>query len=565
MKFYVEGQHTNGQSIKGIIECASLEKLKITLAQKGIIPEKIIPEQQDEDDDPPLKKTYYIEGATQEGHIFKKMVQCFNESKIKKILENKGILVTQINEKNHTDNKPAPSIDAPIKTPAPKATHQQHQPEDKKTFYVEGLSPDGTLFKKMVKCFNESKIKKILENKNINVTQINERNTQNEIPPPSNQAEIIIPNPQQPAKVEKAPSADKQPSISISPSPDQNKENSAPSADKKTFYVEGASQDGTLFKRMVKCYNESKVKQLLSKKQITITKINEYDESPTIKQSKQTLIQLQSTFGSTLNNVPHHFRKIKNSLSPKSAQKKSFYIEGVDKNGKPVQTQFQCYAANKLKSILHQRGIKVYYLRRWKRIKVNARKISAIAATLIICLLVFNWLNQTEESTAAKPQTATIKYSNKIKAAKPVKGYQKLNRFNEIKKTARQNDVKAQYQLAKEYIKGGYVIQDYDKALEYLIKAANKNHIQAQYELGQYYLYGKMGLKADHLTAISWFEKAANLGHHDATKTLVKIYSQGNGVPQNDKLADQWLLKIAHSTDPWVRNQIKISQYRAQK
>ena len=78
----------------------------------------------------------------------------------------------------------------------------------------------------------------------------------------------------------------------------------------------------------------------------------------------------------------------------------------------------------------------------------------------------------------------------------------------------------------------------YDKALEYYIKAAEMNYIQAQYRIG--YCYKETGNIKE---AIKWYTKAAMNGYGSALFSLGSLNEYGNGVYKNRITALNWYKK----------------------
>ncbi len=94
--------------------------------------------------------------------------------------------------------------------------------------------------------------------------------------------------------------------------------------------------------------------------------------------------------------------------------------------------------------------------------------------------------------------------------------------LEEIKKYAEKGDVEAQYQLARIYLEGKGIPQNYHTAFHWFYKVAEKGHIKAQYNLGRLYAEGK-GAAKNIPEAIRWFKKAAEAGLPAAYDALNKI------------------------------------------
>ncbi|MGA2094196.1 MAG: tetratricopeptide repeat protein [Sedimentisphaerales bacterium] len=77
-----------------------------------------------------------------------------------------------------------------------------------------------------------------------------------------------------------------------------------------------------------------------------------------------------------------------------------------------------------------------------------------------------------------------------------------------------------------------------------LINDANKGYPSAQFKLGEMYSNGN-GVPQDNNEAFKWFTKAAEKGHTEAQFNLGEMYSKGNDVPQDNNVAFKWFTKAA--------------------
>ena len=114
----------------------------------------------------------------------------------------------------------------------------------------------------------------------------------------------------------------------------------------------------------------------------------------------------------------------------------------------------------------------------------------------------------------------------------------------EIKK-ASNGDPKAQVQLGNIYRQGKLISKNYDKALEWYLKAAEQGYVGAQYNTG--YLYDDV--YQDYSKALEWFLKAAEQKFSGAQNSIGVIYLQGKGVAQDYSKALEWFLKAAEQDD----------------
>ena len=84
-----------------------------------------------------------------------------------------------------------------------------------------------------------------------------------------------------------------------------------------------------------------------------------------------------------------------------------------------------------------------------------------------------------------------------------------------FEKSARHNQVEAQYRYGWALLKGRGVVQDYKTAFYWLEKAAQQGYAQAQFALGEIYQSG-IGIKRDTERAYLWFNLAAAQGVESA-------------------------------------------------
>ena len=111
-------------------------------------------------------------------------------------------------------------------------------------------------------------------------------------------------------------------------------------------------------------------------------------------------------------------------------------------------------------------------------------------------------------------------------------------------KSAEQGSAWAQYNLGLMYDNGRGVPQDYEKAIDWYTKSAEQGNAAAQFSLGLMYDNGR-GVPQDYEKAIDWFTKSAEQGFAWAQNHLGLMYNNGRGVPQDDKQAVHWYTKSA--------------------
>ncbi|MEZ5527783.1 MAG: HAD family acid phosphatase [Gammaproteobacteria bacterium] len=109
---------------------------------------------------------------------------------------------------------------------------------------------------------------------------------------------------------------------------------------------------------------------------------------------------------------------------------------------------------------------------------------------------------------------------------------------------AQQGDARAQNNLGILYRNGEGVVQDYDLAREWLLRAAAQGWARAQFSLGMMYDFGQ-GLARNEQEAVRWYELAAAQDDADAAFNLAGLYSEGRGVSRNLEQAALWYGRAA--------------------
>ena len=94
-----------------------------------------------------------------------------------------------------------------------------------------------------------------------------------------------------------------------------------------------------------------------------------------------------------------------------------------------------------------------------------------------------------------------------------------------LRKAADHGLAEAQYLLARCYLDGIAVPQDYQEGLRWLNKSVAQNCAEAQYFLARLYMSGK-GLSQDYREAIRWFIKASEQNHLLASLTIAECYQE---------------------------------------
>ncbi|MDR0705316.1 MAG: sel1 repeat family protein, partial [Planctomycetaceae bacterium] len=114
--------------------------------------------------------------------------------------------------------------------------------------------------------------------------------------------------------------------------------------------------------------------------------------------------------------------------------------------------------------------------------------------------------------------------------------------FKWFRKAAEQGHVGAQCNLARCYLNGWGVDEDYAKTFEWFRKAAEQGYAQAQFDVGYCFKEG-WGVAKNDIESVKWYRKAAEQGNSEAQKYLGNCYAKGIGVDKDDAEAFKWFRK----------------------
>jgi TPR repeat protein len=93
----------------------------------------------------------------------------------------------------------------------------------------------------------------------------------------------------------------------------------------------------------------------------------------------------------------------------------------------------------------------------------------------------------------------------------------------------------------------------YDAATRALFTQAARGNPRAQAQLGFMYEYGR-GVPQNYVTAVKWYQAAAEQGDADGQYFLGMMFEKGHGVPQSDTLAYMWINLATSHAAPRVRD-----------
>lgn len=129
-----------------------------------------------------------------------------------------------------------------------------------------------------------------------------------------------------------------------------------------------------------------------------------------------------------------------------------------------------------------------------------------------------------DNNTAAKWYQLAMKQGHEEAKEKFYSFYSKL-----LEKTAKEGDVRAQFEIGNAYFKGNGVGQDYETAAEWYLKAMDQEHEDAKKMFYQFYS--------------KELEKRAKDGDAEAQFRIGNCYLLGGQVDRNIDKAAEWLLK----------------------
>ena len=137
--------------------------------------------------------------------------------------------------------------------------------------------------------------------------------------------------------------------------------------------------------------------------------------------------------------------------------------------------------------------------------------------------------------------------------------YQKPHELLKLKEVAEHGDAEMQYELAKLYLKGYYIKQDFKEAFRWFKKAAMQGYYNAISFVSNSYYYGKNGVIQDYQEAVKWYRIGAYFGHNPSLSKLAYAYLNGRGVNKNIKEAAILFRIVAEST-PENRNFVELGR-----
>ena len=125
-----------------------------------------------------------------------------------------------------------------------------------------------------------------------------------------------------------------------------------------------------------------------------------------------------------------------------------------------------------------------------------------------------------------------------------IQNYEKAVQY--FLKAAAQGYAISQYNLGICYRSGNGVPKDYNQAAGWFLQAAKQGDADAQNILGNYYIEGRPGVPKDLDKGMSWLNRAATRGNPSAEFNLAVCYHQGTVIHKDHKMAFKWYNEAAN-------------------
>ena len=159
--------------------------------------------------------------------------------------------------------------------------------------------------------------------------------------------------------------------------------------------------------------------------------------------------------------------------------------------------------------------------------------LTGIACLTAVVWLAAPWISNSQTSPSLTLPSAQADSSQETYATTDIR---------DLKRLANQGDAAAQYALAKRYVNGDSVPQDYHEARHWFLQAAEQGHIRAQSKLAASFWEGRGGPQ-DYSRAYFWALLAQAGG--DETAAAIVLSSAPHLTPAQtaaeQKAAEQWM------------------------
>ncbi|KAG0304219.1 hypothetical protein BGZ98_005787, partial [Dissophora globulifera] len=109
---------------------------------------------------------------------------------------------------------------------------------------------------------------------------------------------------------------------------------------------------------------------------------------------------------------------------------------------------------------------------------------------------------------------------------------------------SRGNEAREYLKLGRLYYNGLVVRKNYEKSMEWYLKASEAGNSDAKFNIGVMY-YNGYGVEQDYTKAMEWHRKASDAGDSDAMLNIGEMYEDGHGMEQDYTKAIEWYLKAS--------------------
>ena len=134
------------------------------------------------------------------------------------------------------------------------------------------------------------------------------------------------------------------------------------------------------------------------------------------------------------------------------------------------------------------------------------------------------------------------------------------------RRAAEMGDAHAQFELADCYYMAKGIEKDAEEAAKWMMKSAEQGTIPiSQWVMGRFYQDGT-GVEKDIVEAVKWFERAVKKGFAPAKYSLAMCYLRGDGVQQDEAIAEKLLVEAADADDKDAKKELnRIKNERAEQ
>ncbi|HEX6803139.1 MAG TPA: GAF domain-containing protein [Terriglobales bacterium] len=170
---------------------------------------------------------------------------------------------------------------------------------------------------------------------------------------------------------------------------------------------------------------------------------------------------------------------------------------------------------------------------------MSFRRKALLLLTGIFCITAVIWLAAPWIASSGSPQSQFEMPSAQADSSEETFA---TTNINDLKRLADQGDAAAEYALAKRYVNGDGVKQDYHEARHWFLQAAQQGHLRAQSKLAASFWEGRGGSR-DYAKAYFWALLAQAGGDETAAAIVMSCapHLSPAQTAAEQKAAEQWL------------------------